>query len=170
MSARRILIDGRSGSGKTELAASLVDAMPGAQLVRLDDLYPGWDGLDAGSAAVPSILLHHRWRAWDWRRGTPGVCHDLDPARPIVVEGVGAVTARSRPLADAAIWVQLDDQTRKARALARDGDTYAPHWDRWAAQELAFIARENPGDRAGLVIDGRSAAEALSRARVALGL
>ena len=66
MSARRrILIDGRSGSGKTELARSIAAHWPEAQLVRLDDLYPGWDGLDAGSAAVPGILTDFRWRAWD---------------------------------------------------------------------------------------------------------
>jgi hypothetical protein len=40
--------------------------------------------------------------------------------------------------------VELDDASRKQRALDRDGEAYAPHWDRWAAQELSFIERENP--------------------------
>lgn len=120
--------------------------------MRLDDLYPGWDGLDAGSAAVPRILTDFRWRAWDWAADRPGDWHDLDPARPIIVEGVGAISADSRPLADLALWVQLDDATRKQRALARDGDTYAPHWDRWAAQELRFIAREDPRALADVTI------------------
>ena len=133
MSARRrILIDGRSGSGKTELARSIAAHWPEAQLVRLDDLYPGWDGLDAGSAAVPGILTDFRWRAWDW--------------------AADRLSAASRPLADLALWVQLDDATRKQRALARDGDTYAPHWDRWAAQELRYIAREDPQALADVTI------------------
>ncbi len=48
---RRILIDGRSGSGKTELARAIVDDWPGAQLVRLDEVYPGWHGLAAASSS-----------------------------------------------------------------------------------------------------------------------
>jgi uridine kinase len=161
--AERILVDGRSGSGKTELAAGLVAAVPGSQLVRLDDLYPGWDGLDAGSGAVPEILTTGRWRAWNWADGRPGPGHRLDLARPIVVEGVGALSRASRPLADLAVWVELDAPTRKSRALQRDGERYAPHWDRWAAQEDGFIARERPQLLADLVVDGSSAGEALQR-------
>ncbi|MDQ1578127.1 MAG: hypothetical protein QOE21_814, partial [Microbacteriaceae bacterium] len=54
-----------------------------------------------------------------------------------------------------AIWVELDAATRKRRALDRDGDAYRPHWDRWAAQELAFAEREHPSELADLVVDGR---------------
>jgi uridine kinase len=142
-----ILVDGRSGSGKTELARAMVAANPALQLVRLDDLYPGWDGLDAGSAAVPGILSSLRWQAWDWASDAPGAWHDLEPGRPILVEGVGAISRASRPLADCAIWVDLDDETRKARALARD-PYYAEHWERWAAQEERFLARERPRELA----------------------
>ena len=154
MSAERILIDGRSGSGKTELALALAARWPLAQLVRLDDIYPGWDGLDAASSAIPAILTEHRWRSWDWAADRSGEWHELDPARPIIVEGVGALSAASRPLAGLAVWVDLDDDTRKRRALARDGETFAPHWDRWAAQELAFIERERPVELADVVIPG----------------
>lgn len=163
----RVLIDGRSGSGKTELARALVDGWPGAQLVRLDDLYPGWDGLDVGSEAVASILTVRRWQAWDWATGSPGAWQELDASRPIVIEGVGAISIASRPLADVAVWVELDDATRKIRALRRDGDAYAPHWDRWAAQEERFMAREKPRSLASMVVDGLESAailESVSRA------
>ena len=168
---RRVLIDGRSGSGKTELARAVVSGWAGEpppQLVRLDDLYPGWDGLDAGSDAVPEILHAHRWQAWDWAENGPGMLHELDPGRPLVIEGVGAISRRSKPLADATLWVTLDDDTRKARALARDGETFAPHWDRWARHELEFIQRERPERLADLVINGRSAELAWQEARAAL--
>ena len=53
-----VLIDGRSGAGKTSLARLLVARWPltgRVQLVALDSLYPGWDGLDPG--------VEHRARA-----------------------------------------------------------------------------------------------------------
>lgn len=175
--AERILIDGRSGSGKTELAAALIEGWPAAspphdrpaltrasepaawaQLVRLDDLYPGWDGLDAGSAAVPGILLTGVWRAWDWARDRPGGEHRLDPGRPIVIEGAGAASRAARALADMSIWVELDEPTRKRRALQRDGELYAPHWERWARQEAAYVARERPAEHVDMIVDGGDAA------------
>lgn len=160
--AERMLIDGRSGSGKTELAAGYVARHPGTQLLRLDDLYPGWDGLDAASAALPGILRSGRWRDWDWAADAPGTEHVLDLDRPIVVEGVGALSRASRPLAHVAVWVELDARTRRQRALRRDGETYEPHWHRWARQEDAFIERERPAELADLVVDGRSARDALA--------
>jgi len=153
-----VLIDGRSGSGKTTLATALVAQWPDAQLVRLDDLYPGWDGLDAGSAQVADSILapvDPGWRAWDWASGGPGSWHPIDPHRPVVVEGAGSLSRRNRALATFGVWVELDASTRKRRALDRDGETYAPHWDRWAAQEDAFIAREHPRVLADVVIDER---------------
>lgn len=167
--AKCILIDGRSGSGKTELARSLVELWPEYQLLRLDDCYPGWNGLDAGSAAVPGILRTNRWRSWDWAANAAGPWRELAASRPLVVEGVGAISRASRPLAAAALWVELDAVTRMQRALDRDGATFAPHWDAWAAQEDAFIAREHPQELADVIIDGASAVAALVAARVALG-
>lgn len=150
-----VLIDGRSGSGKTTIAAELVADWPQAQLVRLDDIYPGWDGLEqAVTAVVHDVLapVRPRWRAWDWARSTPGLWHPLDPHRPLIVEGVGALSSSSRALATFAVWVDADAATRRHRAIQRDGDAYAPHWERWAAQEDAFIAREHPESLADLVL------------------
>jgi len=36
---------------------------------------------------------------------------------------------------------------RYERAMARDGDTFRPHWERWAGQEEALLA-EIPEDYA----------------------
>ncbi|WP_341954331.1 ATP-binding protein [Salinibacterium sp. TMP30] len=154
----RCLVDGRSGSGKTELGRAIAAAWPEVQLVKLDDFYPGWDGLDAASAMVPNILSLLRWQEWNWETNEPGKWHELDVDRPIVIEGVGAASRASAPLVDHTIWVELDDATRKKRALERDGDTYAPHWERWARQELRFIARENPKALADEIRDGNAAA------------
>ncbi len=147
-----MLVDGRSGSGKSTTAVGLVAEL-GAQLVRLDDIYPGWDGLEAGSAHVrDEVLGRSRWQAWDWSRDAEGEWHGLDPSLPLVIEGAGALSRANRERATFGIWVELDAAARKRRALARDGDAYAPHWDRWAAQEEAFIAREHPRELADIVL------------------
>jgi hypothetical protein len=159
-----VLIDGGSGSGKSTLAAGLAPAL-GAQLVRLDDFYPGWDGLEAASAAVRENVLdplRPGWRRWDWLAGVAAEWHDLDPALPLVVEGSGALSRANRARATFGIWVELDAPTRKLRALARDGEAYAPHWDHWAAQERLFAARERPRRLADLIVGDDSVAAILN--------
>ena len=152
-----VLIDGRSGSGKTTLARILAPAL-GAQLVRLDDFYTGWDGLEAGSTMVVLDVLQPRnpgWHRWDWTHDSAGEWHPIDKDLPLVVEGCGTLSRAAAPQATLRVWVELDDAERKRRALARDGSGYAPYWDRWAAQEDEFIARENPRALADIVVDGR---------------
>ena len=149
--ARTVLIDGRSGSGKSTLAQKLALAWVTSTVVRLDDIYPGWDGLAWTVEHIREALLEPRaagrpgaWRCWDWTTGAPADWHHVEPEQRLIVEGVGALTAANRKLADLGIWVDTPDAERKRRALLRDGDTYRPHWDRWAAQEEAFLARYQP--------------------------
>ena len=161
----RLLIDGRSGSGKTELA-NAIHELTGAQLVHMDQLYPGWSGLEAGSLAVRRLLETGRWRAWDWASSSPGEWHEVDLDRPLIIEGCGALSRANRALADYGVWVGLDDVTRKERAFARDGEMFAPHWDDWAAQEWEFISRELPIALADELVDGLEVARDLERWRV----
>ena len=144
------LVDGRSGSGKTVLADALAAELGGV-VVHMDDLYPGWDGLAAGSAyAFERILAplargqEALWRRWDWAAGARAEEHRLPAGSALVLEGCGALSRASAPLAERTIWLECDEATRRARALARDGvDDW---WERWRAQEDAFYARE--GSRA----------------------
>lgn len=150
-----LLIDGGAGSGKTTLAQQLARDWPatrGAQLVSLDDLYPGWGGLAAGSAAVPGLITGDGYRSWDWGRSSPGPWRRIDRGRALVVEGCGAITPASAALAGLTIWVELDAAQRRHRALARDGATFAVHWDDWAAQEAAHWLVDRPRDLADLMV------------------
>jgi energy-coupling factor transporter ATP-binding protein EcfA2 len=158
-----VLIDGRSGSGKSTLARMLRDAWPGGggvDLLAMDDIYPGWDGLAAASAHLFSGILAPRaageagrWRRWDWDRSGPADEQVLLPGRPLIVEGAGALTAATAALADLTVWLDAPSELRRERALARDGETYAPHWSRWAAQEDRHIALHRPETRADRVYD-----------------
>ena len=51
-----VAIDGPSGSGKSTLALALASALDCA-LVRMDDFYPGWDGLVEGIALLTEHIL-----------------------------------------------------------------------------------------------------------------
>lgn len=164
-SSATVLIDGRSGSGKSTLATRLCRNWSDCELVRMDFIYPGWDGLAWATEHVESSLLRPRadgetgrWRSWNWPRQCPGVWHDVEPGRRLVIEGVGVLTSSSRALADLAIWVDADDADRKRRALSRRegdggdaGDDYAAHWDRWAAHEDEFLAHYDPQRCADLI-------------------
>lgn len=156
--ARTLLIDGRSGSGKSTLASQLALLRPDATLIRLDAIYPGWDGLDWASEHLQTSVLQPRslghpaaWREWNWQTESQAGWHPVPTDRPLIVEGVGSLSAANRPLADLAIWVACADDDRKARAITRDGDTYAPHWERWAAQEEHFLAQNQPAALADII-------------------
>lgn len=158
-----VIIDGRSGAGKTTLARMLVERWPivgRVQLVALDSIYPGWDGLQSGvEHALDGILRPHgrgylgEWRRWDWERDAEAESHAVDPALGVLIEGSGILTPATAAIADVRVWLESAEPGRKARALNRDGETYRPHWDRWAAQENAHIARDDPRALATRVVE-----------------
>lgn len=149
-----VVIDGRSGAGKTTLARMVAQRWPVAgrpQLVALDSLYPGWDGLDDGvERALHDILRPHArgllstWRRWDWEQEAEAEAYAVDPALGVILEGSGALNPATARLADVRVWVESPDEVRKRRALTRDGDTFRPHWERWAAQEVRHLERHEP--------------------------
>jgi uridine kinase len=156
---RVIGIDGRSGAGKSTLALQLAPVL-GAEVVHLDRLYDGWDGLERGVAALerevlaplaagePVLVPHYDWLAGDWDAPWP-----LGRPDTLIVEGVGAGARPGARYLGLLVWLEAPVGVRRARALARDGEVYAPHWDRWAAQEDALLAREHTPRRADVVID-----------------
>ncbi|WP_318244737.1 nucleoside/nucleotide kinase family protein [Microbacterium pullorum] len=153
-----VLIDGRSGAGKTTVARELVARWPlpgNVQLIALDSLYPGWDSLAAGAEYARERILephsrgiHGVWRRWDWEADERAETHEVDPALPLIVEGAGVLTPRSAELADIRVWIDAPADTREARAIGRDGDAYRPHWTQWALQEERHLADNRPRELA----------------------
>lgn len=158
-----VLIDGRSGAGKTSLTRRLVERWPDGgrvQMLALDSVYPGWDGLRRGADYVRERVLapHARgavgvWRRWDWEAHERAEASEIEPALPLIVEGAGVLTPETALLAGIRVWVGAPDAERRRRALDRDGDAYRPHWERWAAQEAAHLAEHDPVSLASVVID-----------------
>lgn len=140
------LIDGRSGAGKSEYARGLA-LSTGAILVSLDDVYPGWDGLDAGSWHIAQSVIipmsagqPGRYRRWNWDVTTPGEWVEIGPGQPLVIEGCGVLRSDISDVGAVRLWLEAPEGVRRQRAIERDGDVYRPHWARWALQEERFIA------------------------------
>lgn len=153
-----VAVDGPSGAGKSTLASHLAAALD-AHLVRLDDLYPGWDGLDQGADIVVGEI--HRPRAagrpgrlprWDWESGRVGSWEPVPADARLVVEGVGAGCRAARPFVDQLVFVTAAADHRRRRALARDGELYRRHWTRWARLEERHFAREATASAADVVV------------------
>jgi cytidylate kinase len=151
-----VLIDGAAASGKTTLAGELAYALK-AQHVCMDDFYPGWGGLEVGSSMVlGSVLNADRpgWRRWDWKKHTAAEFHRINPRKPVVIEGSGALSAANRAAATFGIWIHLDEETRLERKKGRDGRIDLEQWERWGMQEARFFARERPDRLADALVDG----------------
>ncbi|BCW68599.1 hypothetical protein NicSoilB4_33620 [Arthrobacter sp. NicSoilB4] len=170
-----IAIDGRSGAGKTTLAIELAARLREhhkVSLFHLEDIYPGWNGLAAGIERYASTVLAplHRgepaeWVSWDWNAHYDGDTRTTLPAEIVLVEGVGAAAEAARPYLSAVIWADSPEQDRRSRALARDGDSYEPYWDEWAAQEQEWLAQDDVPSHADVLVhnlaDGAAPAEVL---------
>jgi uridine kinase len=160
-----IAVDGPSGSGKSTLAAALGTAT-GAPVVRMDDLYPGWDGLeDAVPRVVEWILqpLAHggaaRFRRYDWVENRYAEWHDVPGHRLLIIEGVASGSRACAPHLAGVIWAEAGRDERFRRGIARDGEAYLPHWERWAVQEEAHFAAESTRRRADIVLATDAAPE-----------
>jgi len=154
---RVIAIDGRSGSGKTALALDVAD-LTGAPILHLERLYPGWHGLSRTPAIVRALLADlaigevGRARLWNWEQDEPGKWLSLRPTPELIIEGVGAGATVLRPFLSHLVWLEAPEDQRRERALARDGATYEPWWDVWAAQEEEYLASDHTPEVADLIV------------------
>ncbi len=153
-----ILIDGKSGAGKTHLAVRLAAALD-ATLVHLDDGYHGWRGLAAGRDAMFETFMmpialgqQGRFRAWDWKHDVAGDFVDVQPSNIVVVEGCGVSTPSSRELASTVLWVECDEPIRSERLAVRDRGEFTSLYNAWDAQVDEHIASNDPISTATVIV------------------
>lgn len=156
-----LVVDGRAGSGKSTLADAVrrlyfKQGESAPRVVHMDDLYPGWDGLDAGADYLNRLVLAPitkgataSWQEWDWASNErDGAWREFSGGTPLIIEGCGALNRVSAELADVKVWLDVEEATRHERWLNREGND--EFWGRWAAQEVEFYAREKSAELADL--------------------
>lgn len=160
-----ILIDGRSNSGKSTLAAEIQnvifkDGESAPRVIHMDDLYLGWNGLQAGADYLNRFILKPlsdsyiaQWREFDWENpgetgfeARNGQWREFTGGTPLIIEGCGSLNQLSAPLADIRVWLEVPQEIRHQRWLEREGTN--EHWAEWAAQEEEFYAREKSSELA----------------------
>lgn len=155
---RVIAVDGPSGSGKTTLAKGVSDVLK-APVVHMDDLFPGWDGLEAAVGLLVDQVLAPlarsepaTYRVWDWTRSAWGGSRTVPPTDLLIIEGCASSVGPAGTYAALRVWVEAPQASRLRRGLDRDGEDFRPHWQRWAAQESRMYAADGTRAKADLVI------------------
>ena len=160
---RLVCVDGPAGSGKTTLAAALAEALGGAPVVHMDDLYEGWAQALGGTLAARV----EAWLLLPWAAGLDGMHPRYDwglgrysewvpvPAAPIVViEGCASGSAGIRGHASLVVWVEAPAAVRLQRGLDRDGPALEAQWRDWQAHEAAHFAEDGTRAAADVRVDG----------------
>ena len=159
-----VAVDGRAGSGKSTLADRLCLGIANSAVVHTDDFigysFFGWTDLlvegvlrplRAGSAVQyipPAGDLYGQLK-----QITVSARLDL-----VVVEGVGASRHALGPWIDRSVWIQADVEEAERRWIARDGgpEEVGSLAGAWMTEEVAFLARDRPWERASLFVAGTS--------------
>lgn len=156
---RWVGVDGLGAAGKTTLAARLVEALPGAVVLHVDDFarpdLATWER-DRFVAEVLRPLLAGRaarYRPADLVTGVLGPALVVPPGVPLVVEGVSSTDVRLRVPWDVTIWLDVPEQERRRRIELRDPPELLERWrDDWWPAEEAYVRAQRPAERADLVV------------------
>lgn len=171
---RLICIDGPAGSGKTTLAAAIVEAAPETVVLHMDDLYDGWGGLAAGTGhrlledVVAPLAAGEpgHYRRYDWHLERFAELHLVPSSDLLVLEGVGSGDRTLAAYRSTLVWVEAPERLRHRRGLERDRDLvtaqsldwdedrYLAKWRRFVADEERFFAEHRVRAAADVIVDG----------------
>ncbi len=170
-----VALDGRSGAGKSALAAA-VGARTGALVIDGDDFYRGgtdeyWDTMDARRkmelvvdwrrqrAALERLRrgAAATWRPYDWDADDGSLAADVagGPRDVVILDGAYSARAELADLMDLRVLLQVPHDVLRARLLEREGAGYRAEWEaRWGAAEDLYFDTVMPPEAFDLVLDG----------------
>lgn len=169
-------IDGRGGSGKSTLAEYL-SGLLGAEIIHTDD-FASWDNpLEWWKLLEPNIFLPIKNGAktlsydrsqW-WENPDQARVPIVDqPVTPIMIlEGVSAIRKEFSQFISFGIFVDTPLELCIHRGVARDTNDGSKQskeeiekmWRDWSDGELEYFAKQDPRNRADIVIDGTKSFE-----------
>jgi uridine kinase len=180
-----VALDGRSGVGKSTLAARLASGLP-ATVLEGDDFYAGgvdilcdpperradrcidWRDqrrvLQALRQGLAASYHAFDWDAFNGSRQTQAT--HVAPTAVILLEGVYSARRELADLLDLRILLRVPDDVRLARLLAREG-TLGPWEAQWHEAEDWYFAHAAPADGFDLVLDAGAAISGAVRAGAA---
>ena len=134
-------------------------------MVALDDFArpgtPTWEH----DRFIDEVLLPLRagrpatYRRWPHDADAPVGAHTVDLGRTVIVEEVSAlalaVVERVGRWWDLSLWVDVDEDERRRRIAARDGETLAERWQQeWWPSERRYFTTEHPLQRVDFTVRG----------------
>jgi uridine kinase len=169
-----VSLDGRSGTGKSTLAAELAERHHG-RTVFSDDFWTGGDD-DYWLARSPKqrseeaigwrrlrrealepLIAGHTtsWHPFNWNTGQGLSDHRTrcDPAPVIVLDGVYSTRPELADIVDISVLLTLDDDLRRSRLLAREGAEFMRCWHSiWDPAEDYYFTVVRPNSSFDLVL------------------
>lgn len=160
-----VALDGRSGVGKSTLAAAVGNAL-GAAIIEGDDFFAGGTGMRSDplcvraadcidwtrQRAVLDALRHGHdaiWRAFDWDAFDGRLQSSatvLTPRPVVILEGVYAARPELADLIDLKVIVTVSDALRERRLLPRAGGI-GPWEHQWQEAETHYFRQVMPIER-----------------------
>jgi uridine kinase len=166
-------IDGCGGSGKTQLASELLDALHDAQVVHMDDFHlPSakrfsmadpklvgwqfdWKRLEREVLAPLESGQQARYQRYDWPTDDLAEWHEFQSSGAVIIEGIFALRKELSGYYDLRLWVDCPRDVRLQRGLMRDGEAARSQWENdWMKEEDRYVAEHLPHRRAHRIISG----------------
>jgi uridine kinase len=163
-----VAVDGRGGSGKTTVARQLSKAL-NAEIVQTDD-FSSWENpFDWWPLLIDRVFkpiqmgaqtIHYcRKTGWDSSLKEPTTVQLVTPI--MVVEGVSSSRKEFQPYISLSIFIDAPKDICLARGIERDRlqskrseAELTRLWSNWSSAEDAHLQRDNPKERADIVLDG----------------
>lgn len=162
-----IAVDGHGGSGKSTLAKLLSEKL-NAEIIHTDD-FAGWDNpLNWWPNVIKEVFepikagatsLSYQPASW-WENHYPEPVENQPVTPVMILEGVSSSRKEFDDYISLRIFVDTPKDVCLARGIERDTgtgkskDELTKMWEEWFDEEETYIQRDNPKEKADMVIDG----------------